>query len=83
MDEEKTFSVPCADIAFQSRTPVMLHGLTKAAHLNGEVGDIRDFCKLSNRCVVHLEGKGLKPVKVTEENLRIVFDLPDPKKESS
>eukprot|EP00986_Skeletonema_menzelii_P021333 scaffold34097_cov148-Skeletonema_menzelii.AAC.2 len=64
LDEEKTFSVPCADIAFQSiRTPVMLHRLTKAAHLNGEVGDIRDFCKLSNRSVVHLEGKGLKPSK--------------------
>ena len=82
LDDEKASSVPNASIIFACGSPVMLHGLKKAAHLNGEVGDIRDRCALSNRYVVHLEGKGLKPVKVKQENLRIVFDLPDPKKES-
>jgi len=79
VDDEKTFSVPSAEILFSLGTPVMLHGLKKAAHLNGEIGDVRDYCKLSDRCVVHLEEKNLKPVKVKHENLRIVFDLPDPK----
>ena len=75
-----TFSVSSADIILARGIPVMLHGLKKASLLNGEIGDVRDYCKLSNRHVVHLEGKGLKPVKVKQENLRIVFDLPDPKK---
>ena len=83
VDDEKTFSVPTALICFPLGTPVMLHGLKKAAHLNGEIGDVREFCQSTDRCVVHLEDKGLKPVKVKPENLRIVFDLVDPKKESS
>ena len=81
-DDGTTFSVPNADIIFGCGTPVMLHGLKKAAHLNDEIGDIRDYCALSNRHVVHFERKGLMPVKVKQENLRILFDLPDPKKES-
>ena len=76
----KPFSVPSVDIAFTVALPVMLHGLKKAAHLNGEIGDIREYDKLSNRYVVHPERKGMKPVKVKQENLRILFDLPDPKK---
>eukprot|EP00984_Skeletonema_dohrnii_P001522 scaffold486_cov148-Skeletonema_dohrnii-CCMP3373.AAC.3 len=82
-DDEKTLSVPTAVIYFSLGSPVMLHGLKKAAHLNGEIGDVREFCQSTDRCVVHLEGKDLKPVKVKPENLRIVFDVPDPKKESS
>jgi hypothetical protein len=82
LDEEKTFAIPSADIVFTRALPVMLHGLKKAAHLNGEIGDIRDLCRLSNRWVVHLEGNASKPVKVKQENLRIVFDLPAPKKSS-
>ena len=77
--DDGTFSVPNADIILGRGTPVMLHGLKKAAHLNDEIGDIRDLCPLSGRWVVHLEGKGLKPVKVKQENLRIMFDLPVPK----
>ena len=80
--DRTSFSVPCADIVFTRSLPVMLHGLKKVAHLNDEIGDIRDYCKLSKRWVVHLERKGLKPVKVKQENLRILFNLPDPKKES-
>ncbi|KAK1740073.1 hypothetical protein QTG54_009023 [Skeletonema marinoi] len=79
VDDEETFSVPISEILFSLGTPVMLHGLKKAAHLNGEIGDVREYCKLSDRWVVHLEDKNLKPVKVKHENLRIVFDLPDPK----
>eukprot|EP00984_Skeletonema_dohrnii_P010662 scaffold4179_cov71-Skeletonema_dohrnii-CCMP3373.AAC.3 len=78
-DDGQTFSAPSVEISFSLGTPVMLHGLKKAAHLNGEIGDVREYCQSTDRCVVHLEDKGLKPVKVKPENLRIVFDLPDPK----
>eukprot|EP00984_Skeletonema_dohrnii_P028217 scaffold18122_cov72-Skeletonema_dohrnii-CCMP3373.AAC.2 len=78
-DNSQTFAVASAGFTLPLGTPVMLHGLKKAAHLNGEIGDVREYCKLSGRCVVHLEDKDLKPVKVKHDNLRIVFDLPDPK----
>jgi hypothetical protein len=83
VDNEKTFSVPTAVIYFSLGSPVMLHGLKKAAHLYGEIGDVREFCQSTDRCVVHLDDKGLKPVKVKYENLCILFDVADPKKESS
>ena len=80
--DEKTFAVPNGDVYFSLGSIVMLHGLKKGAHLNGEIGDIRNHCQLSGRWVVHLEGNTSKPVKVKQENLRIVFDLPDQKKRS-
>jgi hypothetical protein len=77
-DNEKLFSVASTDINVVLGTPVVLHGLKKAAHLNGEIGDVRDYCHSTNRYVVHLENKCLKPVRVKHYNLRIVFDLPGP-----
>ena len=79
LDDEKMFSVPSADMTISLGTLVMFHGLKKAAHLNGKIGEIRGGCMHSNRHVLHFEDKSLKPVKVKQENLRIVFDLPDPK----
>jgi hypothetical protein len=78
-DDEKTFSVASADIKFAFGTPVVLHRHKKAATLNGKIGDFRDYCHSTDRYVVYLEDKGLKPVKVKHGNLRIVFDLPDAK----
>eukprot|EP00984_Skeletonema_dohrnii_P022239 scaffold11354_cov71-Skeletonema_dohrnii-CCMP3373.AAC.1 len=61
---------------------------SKAAHLNGKIGEVRDvdmkekedgskyFDKDNDRCVVHFEDKSLKPVRVKATNLRVVFDLP-------
>ncbi len=41
LDDEKTFSVPSADITFSRARPVMLHGLKKAAHLKwGKIIDV-------------------------------------------
>jgi hypothetical protein len=57
----------------------VLHGLKKTAHLNGKMGDARDYCHSTDRLVVYLEDKELKPVKVKPGNVRIIFDLPDPK----
>ena len=67
------------------------HGLKKAAHLNGEIDDVRDIDMKKkedgskyfdidiDRCVVHFEDKNLAPVpvpvKVKTTNLCVVFDF--------
>jgi hypothetical protein len=78
-EEEGTFTVASTEVRPYKGTPVVLHGLKKAAHLNGKIGDVRDYCQSTDRYVVHLEDKGLKPVRAKHGNLRVVFDLPDPK----
>jgi len=74
-DNEKIFSIASADIKVVFGTPVVLHGLKKAAHLNGKIGDVRDYCQSTDRYMLYLEDKGLKPVKVKHGNFRVVFDL--------
>eukprot|EP00984_Skeletonema_dohrnii_P012141 scaffold4883_cov120-Skeletonema_dohrnii-CCMP3373.AAC.1 len=89
VDEEEQCPFDSTDIIPFLGTPVICHGLQKAAHLNGMIGDVRDldvkekqdgskyFDKEIDRCVVHFEDKSLKPVKVKATNLRVVFDLPN------
>ena len=63
---------------------VACHGLKNASHLNGKIGDIRSppqECGDVYRFAVHFEDKSLKPALVKPENLRVVFDLPDPTNE--
>lgn len=48
-----------------------------AAHLNGKIGDAREFNFDTCRYAVHFEDNSLEPVCVKPENLRIVFELPD------
>lgn len=58
--------------------PVACHGLKKATHLNGKIGDLRTpptFSDGTYRFMVHFEDEGLKPVLVKLENLRVAFDL--------
>jgi len=78
VEEEQTFKVDSAQIRpCLKGTPVELFGLKRADHLNEMIGDVKDYCDSTNRYVVHLEDKGLKPVKVKPANLRVVFELPD------
>lgn len=79
VDEEQTYEVESIDVRPYIGTPVVLHGLKKAANLNGMIGEATKHCQSSDRYVVHLEDEGLKPVKVKHGNLRVIFDLPDPK----
>jgi len=77
-EEEQTFKVDSAQVRpCLKGTPVELFGLKRADHLNGMIGDARDYCDSTDRFVVHLEDKGWKPVKVKPANLRVVFELPD------
>jgi len=72
---EGSFEVERADVIMSKGTPVVCTGLQKARHLNGKIGDMRDFDEETGRYVVHFEDETLKPVKVKLENLRILFDL--------
>ncbi|KAK1740089.1 hypothetical protein QTG54_009039 [Skeletonema marinoi] len=67
VDEEEQCSFDSTDIIPFPGTPVICHGLQKAAHLNGKIGDVRDldvkekedgskyFDKDIDRCVVHFK----------------------------
>ena len=89
IDEEEQFPLDSAGIIPFVGTPVVCHGLQKATHLNGMIGDVRDidvkekedgsegFDVNIDRCVVHFEDKSLKPVNVKATNLRVLFDLPN------
>jgi hypothetical protein len=61
--------------------PVICHGLVRESHLNGELGEVRDFedNEVGLRLLVYFEKKGVKPSLVEPKNLRIVFELPDEK----
>lgn len=72
---EGTFEVERADVIISKGTPVVCTGLQKAKHLNGKIGDRRDFDEETGRYTIHFEDEAMKPVKVKPENLRIVFDL--------
>ena len=79
-DKEKTFTVPTNDIIpHWGGTPVVCHGLKKAVHLNGKIGDTRSYNQETGRLGVQFEDKrlGKKPVAIKPENLRILFELPD------
>ena len=57
---------------------VICHGLVRASHLNGELGEVRAYHKniTGFRLGVHFEKMNLKPELVKSENLRIAFELP-------
>ena len=76
-DEEQVTMVPVDGFRFFKGTPVMCYGLKNAAHLNGKIGGVASRDKETGRCEVRFEDKSLKPVLVKQENLRIVFELPD------
>jgi hypothetical protein len=57
---------------------VICHGLVRASHLNGKVGDAR-ACHNSitgRRVAMHFAGKSLKTALIKPENVRVAFELP-------
>lgn len=72
---ERTFEVDRANVVTSRGTPVVCTGLQKGVHLNGKIGDRREFDEDTGRYTIHFEDETLKPVKVKAENIRIVFDL--------
>ena len=76
-ESAEIFEVDATDVILSKGLPVVCIGLQKAAHLNGKIGDRRDFDEKTGRYALHFEDKALKPVMVKPENLRIVFELPE------
>jgi hypothetical protein len=70
---EMTLRVPSDEILPLKGCPVICHGLVKASHLNGKVGD--RGTRRGDRIEVHFEDKSQKSALVKPENLRIAFDL--------
>jgi hypothetical protein len=57
----------------------MCNGLVCAPHLNGELGEVRNYKQDETgiiRLVVYFEKRGKRGKSVKPENLRIAFDLP-------
>ena len=72
---EMTLRVPSDEILPLKGCPVICHGLVKASHLNGKVGD--RGTRRGDRIEVHFEDKSQKSAALVKpENLRIAFDLP-------
>lgn len=72
---ERTFELELSNVVTSKGTPVVCTGLQKATHLNGKIGDRRDYDEDTGRYAIHFEDGRLKPVKVKPENFRIVFEL--------
>ena len=81
VEDERLYRVANKLVIPGKGCPVICHGLVSASHLNGELGEVRDFKdnEVGLRLVVYFEKKGAKPSLVKLENLRIVFELPDEK----
>lgn len=80
--EVKTIVVESDKVLLSKGTPVVCQGLKNASHLNGKIGDIRDYGKgkLEDigeyRYCVYFEDESIKPCLVKHKNVRILFDLP-------
>ena len=72
------YTVDSSSMIIADGTPIVCQGLQKGAHLNGNLADVRSFDKNKERYTIYFEDTKLKPVAVKKENVRIVFDLPDP-----
>jgi hypothetical protein len=77
--KEKVLKVTFHDnnVAFYIGNPVICHGLEKATHLNGKIGDVRSWNVETQRYGVHFDDKSILPKSVKPENLRILFELPE------
>ena len=77
IQSEQMLTVASEDIILGHGTPVVCHGLKKATHLNGKIGDIRSWDEASECFKVHFEDEGLEPCPVKDKFLRILFELPE------
>eukprot|EP00578_Thalassiosira_sp_NH16_P020305 CAMPEP_0181089974 /NCGR_PEP_ID=MMETSP1071-20121207/7587_1 /TAXON_ID=35127 /ORGANISM="Thalassiosira sp., Strain NH16" /LENGTH=289 /DNA_ID=CAMNT_0023171955 /DNA_START=233 /DNA_END=1102 /DNA_ORIENTATION=- len=75
-DETFRVTAKAIHLDYNLGTPVICHGLKKAHHLNGKIGDLRQANKEAKRFEVHFEDPKLKPCLVKPENVRILFELP-------
>merc|ERR1739848_47391 len=61
LSKEKTSTVDSSRLCYALGTPVVCHGLTKATHLNGKIGDIRSGNTTTSRFCVYFDDAKIKP----------------------
>jgi hypothetical protein len=75
--EGKIMTVDIADVGFLPPAPVVCVGLKGATHLNGKIGDAREYDPKKERYMVVFEDPSLKSAFVKYENLRVLTDVPE------
>ena len=73
--QANTFTMKSKNLILFPGTPVILHSLVKAMHLNGKMGDIRSIDPKTERYRVYFEDEELSPVSVKLDNILVVFNL--------
>ena len=81
MEDERIYRVAKNLMMPNKGCVVICCGLVSASHLNGELGDVRDWKYDSTTKGVRLavrfqKNKGVKSALVKPENVRIAFELP-------
>ena len=78
---EKTLTVSVEVIHLILGTPVICHGLEEDSlnHINGKIGDLRSRGNDTGQYEIHFEDEDLEPRFVKQENIRILFELPEEK----
>jgi hypothetical protein len=78
LEDERVYHVDSHLVIPNNGCPVLCHGLVSASHLNGELGEVRNWKNTETgiRFAVYFEKKGAKSALVKPENLRIAFELP-------
>jgi hypothetical protein len=79
--DERSYHIANSQVIPKKGCTVICNGLVSASHLNGELGEVRDFKPdgAGIRLAVHFEKKSLKSAFIKPENLRIAFELPSEK----
>ena len=73
----RCFSGSPRDLVFWDGTPVVCHSLQDSdSHLNGKIGDARDYNKEDETYNVYFEDKSLGSVVIKRGHLNILFELP-------
>jgi hypothetical protein len=80
VEDERVYHVDSHLVIPRKGCAVICRGLVSAPHLNGELGEVRDFKSDDTgsgiRLAVHFEKKGMQSALVKAENLHIAFELP-------
>jgi hypothetical protein len=73
LEDERVYHVDSHLVIPNKGCPVLCHGLVSASHLNGELGEVRNWKQSETgiRLGVYFEEKGVKSVLVKPENLHI------------
>jgi hypothetical protein len=78
LEDEKMYHIANNLVFPNVGCAVICHGLISALHLNGELGEVRNWKQSGTgiRMAVHFEKKGVRSALVKPENLMIAFELP-------